>query len=75
MSGFRTYDAWRTTDEAAERAAAYEEMRDKLATKRGCSPDDISDADLDDWLNELQADLEAAREDYGDYIREQRDID
>jgi hypothetical protein len=69
--GFRNYDSWRTTDEAAERAAAYEEMRDKLADKRGCSPDFISDDDLNDWLNELTADRDAAREDYDDRLKEE----
>lgn len=72
MTGFRSYDSWKCTDEADERAAAREDMRDKLATKRGCDADDISDADLDDWLNELEAERQAAMEDYYEAKRESR---
>lgn len=74
MSGFSRYDVWRTTNPEDERAAKYEDMRERLAAKRGCDPADVSDADLDDWLNELTADRDAAREDYSDYLRE-LDID
>jgi hypothetical protein len=51
---------------------AREYCREQLADKRGCSADDISDADLDEHLaEEHEADL-AAREAQADAERERR---
>lgn len=68
------YDAWKTTNPADEAAAEYEAQRDKLAARRGCAPDDITDADLDEWLaiqheRQIADDLDA-REFRDEYRRE-----
>jgi hypothetical protein len=69
-NAWRNYDSWRTSNPADEAAAEYEARREKLAEFRRCSVDDISDADLDDWLaDEYDREL-ADREDHYDAMRE-----